>query len=263
MEYFWRTSSLKQDVARRLEGGGATPSNYKYNSLLVLDRDPDKDPLYHFPRHDAAKWVLALKGVFLTVVSLADNILKEEEEEKEKKEVKKEECGSPGVYNIELQVQGGPVYCCIVDFAGIIFIMTSDSCMDMSRCAIYLHDTLPHLIPAESNALLNPACATSSRHVVDSFVAPALEIVGTTEWINLPFRHRGHRVSKTLQEDLLRLETKIEMTGEVCVSCGGVVLLSYPDVVYSSLPPSFQPAVLQTLFYRSVLSLTPSQSYYH
>ena len=279
MEHYWKTAGIKPDLSKRLDGSNVGEGDYKYNSLLVLTKNSDDPPLYVFPRHQAGEWIVKMKGLFLTILSLSDDITsegvdisdKDSDSSKKSDGVSKKSVNSDSsrksedkpdkgaksaadIYNVRLQVHGGPVYCCIASFPDLIFILSSDSCSDMSRCVTYLHDNLSHFIPYSHNSLLNSASETT--RVVDSYVAPALEITGISEWITLPFSHRDQVISGDLQDALLDIEVTLDMTEKVCVSCGGVLVVSYPDIVYSSLPGNFQQTVLQTLYFRELLTIT-------
>ena len=255
-------------------------TEYKYNSLLVLNKGPDNEVVYVFPRHKSGKWISDMKGMFLTVVSISDTLVevgnndgvinkpneanvngsfKMRDNRSLAGSFKKESKPDVNykVYNVKLQIHGGPVYCCIVTFPDSIFIVSSDSCPNTVQCGVYFHETLPHFVPHSHNSLLNSS--TETTRVVDSYVATALEVVGTVESITLPTHHRGQQTSCELQDALLEVEVKIEMTDDVCVTCGGLVVVSYPHIVYTSLPPELQNIVLQTLYFRELTAV--SQGY--
>ena len=275
MEHFWRTTSLHQELSSRLDGVSSASSEYKYNSVLVLNKQTDNDVVYVFPRHKPGQWISDMKGMFLTVVSMADGLLENEAgttPSKDKKEsfkkIDKQMEGSfkkdtkridvnYKVYKVKLHIHGGPVHCSIVSFPDYIFVVSSDSCSDAEMSAVYFHDIIPSFIPDSHNSILYTT--TETTRVVDSYVASALEVVGTVENITLPTHHRGHVTSRELQDALLDIEVKLEMTEDVCVTCGGLVVVSYPNIVYSSLPPEIQSTVLQTLFFRELTAV--SQGY--
>ena len=276
MEHYWKTAGIKPELSKRLEGASVSEGEYKYNSLLVLSKNTSDQPIYLFPRHQAGEWIVKLKGLFLTVISLSDDIItednisdKDSDSSKKSDGISKKSVNSnssknsehrarktiaPEIYNVKLQVHGGPVNCCIASFPDRILVVSSDSCSDMTHCVTYLHDTLSHFIPLSHNSLLNPSSETT--RVVDSYVAPALEITGVSEWVTLPFKHRGQTLSEEFQDALLDIEVKVEMEEKVCVSCGGVLVVSHPDIVYSSLPANFRHVVLQTLYFRELLTIT-------
>ena len=281
MEHYWKTAGIKPDLSKRLDGSNVGEGDYKYNSLLVLSKDSGDPPVYVFPRHKAGEWIVKMKGLFLTIISLSDDIAsdgvevsnsdKDSDSSKKSDGISKKSVNSDSskrsehnakecvksmvdIYHVKLQVHGGPVHCCIASFSNCIFVLSSDSCSDMSHCVTYLHDTLSHFIPHSHNSLLNSAAETT--RVVDSYIAPALEITGVSEWITLPFNHRDQVISGDLQDTALDIEVKVDMGDKVCVSCGGLLVVSYPDIVYSSLPAHFQQAVLQTLYFRELLTIT-------
>lgn len=271
MEHYWKAAGIKPEVSKRLEGCGSSESDYKYNSLMVLSLDPAAPPLYYFPRHSAGEWIVKLKGLFLTITSLSDDILSEEGVESlcsknsnnEKKSVSSDLSSRKSdhrleedveIYNVKLQVQGGPVHCCIAHFSDHIFVLSSDSCVDMSTCVLYLHNILPHFVPFSHNTLLNSA--SDITHVVDAYVTPALEMIGVREWVTLPYHHRDRVVSQELENVLLDLETQLDMEAGRCVSCGGLLIVAHPDIVYNSLPRAISHFLLETLYFRELLTLT-------
>lgn len=227
MEHFWRATSLKSEISQRLEGAGPSENSYKYNSLLVLDTNT-YNVVYVFPRHSAGEWIVKLKGAFLTVASLSDDILKQdiiEPADLEADNNNKDNCSksaknkrlrtktlanSPPLktYHVVLQIDGGPVYCTIARFRDHILVQTSDTCRDTVTCLIYLYNTLPAFVPESHNSLISQKAISSK--VVESFVAPALEVTGTSSSVSLPTPHHGQVFSSELQASILDLEIAIQ-----------------------------------------------------
>eukprot|EP00116_Pleurobrachia_bachei_P002547 sb/3462809/ len=262
MDYFWRAISLQPELSRRLDGHGDQETNYKYNSLLVLDHDVEKPPRYTYPRHGSGEWVVRLRGLFHTILSLSDGIMsscteKTEGEKEGKKEGEKEGSGERMIYSTEIEIHGGAVQCCIAWYPECVLVITSDAIeSDLPTCADYLYHTIPYFVPHTHNPIRNPAFSTSTR-VIDTYSAPALEIAGTRFLNNQtgPVIHRGMEVAGEVKDVLLDIETSLEIDGDVSVSSRGVVVVSYPNILYSSLPSAIQPVILQTLYYRELLTI--------
>ena len=79
-------------------------------------------------------------------------------------------------YHVQLEVHGAPVYCTLITFPSIIYILSSDSCTDTKLAILHLHQNFGYFV--DGDILLASCNDSHGQKVVDSFVAPILEITG-------------------------------------------------------------------------------------
>ena len=113
--------------------------------------------------------------------------------------------------------------------------MTSDRCEHTGETLKDFTDLLPILIPDSLNCVITP---TASPGVIDSFVGPLLDHIGSIEYITRPLV-KPVLLSPEIKSQCLDIETHFEFDDSTCYTCGGVYISFDTRIVYSSLPQEF------------------------